>query len=298
LLHIKCVTTPLKECYSILGIIQPKFEASYFPKNNKSKMTQHYDIMSVNAVMLLASGYGYILTGHEPTGFFLLFLSLCNVIGIVVGRITDLENYRKQQESDMLDNDYEYDEDEDEEEEEQDVQEEPEVEEEDEEEPEHEDDEAEVEDEPPLDESDVHYCGSEECGEEITNLEGAGLCAGCGLVYYCNTECQRADWKAGHKLICDRNTSISDDSSSESVGDALPAAEPEPVAEPVAEAAPEAPVEATPEVIPEASDEAPSEPIAEATPEPPKLPVYPLKFRAPPPPPPPPSATKPVGFSV
>jgi len=244
-------------------------------------MTQHYDIMSVNAVMLLASGYGYILTGHEPTGFFLLFLSLCNVIGIVVGRITDLENYRKQQELDMLDSDYEYDEDEDEEEEE-DLQDEPEVEEE--EEPEHEDDEAEVEDEPPLDESDVHYCGSEECGEEITNLEGAGLCAGCGLVYYCNTECQRADWKAGHKLICDRNTSLSDDSSSESVGDTVPAVQPVVETDPVTESVAEPSAEAVVEAIPE------------ATPEPPKLPVYPLKFRPPPPPPPP--ADKPVGFSV
>jgi hypothetical protein len=254
-------------------------------------MTQHYDIMSVNAVMLLASGYGYILTGHEPTGFFLLFLSLCNVIGIVVGRITELENYRKQQESDMLDNDYEYDEDED-----QDVQEEPEVEEEEEEEPDHED-EAEVEDEPPLDESDVHYCGSEECGEEITNLEGAGLCAGCGLVYYCNTECQRADWKAGHKLICDRNTSLSDDSSSESVGDAVPAAEPEPLAEPVVEVEPV--VECVAEPVTAVEPVVAVEPVPEPKPEEAaKLPVYPLKFRAPPPPPPPPSATKALGFVV
>lgn len=242
-------------------------------------MTQHYDIMSVNAVMLLASGYGYILTGHEPTGFFLLFLSLCNVIGIVVGRITDLENYHKQQESDMLDSDYEYDE----EEEEEDLQDEPEVEEEEEEEADHED-EAEVEDELPLDESDLHYCGSEECGEEITNLEGAGLCAGCGLVYYCNTECQRADWKAGHKLICDRNTSISDDSSSGSVGDAVPAVQPVVETDPVTEPSLEPSAEAVDESSPE------------ATPEPPKLPVYPLKFRAPPPPPPP--ADKPIGFSV
>lgn len=242
-------------------------------------MTQHYDIMSVNAVMLLASGYGYILTGHEPTGFFLLFLSLCNVIGIVVGRITDLENYHKQQESDMLDSDYEYDE----EEEEEDLQDEPEVEEEEEEEADDED-EAEVEDELPLDESDLHYCGSEECGEEITNLEGAGLCAGCGLVYYCNTECQRADWKAGHKLICDRNTSISDDSSSESVGDAVPAVQPVVETDPVTEPSLEPSAEAVDESSPE------------ATPEPPKLPVYPLKFRAPPPPPPP--ADKPIGFSV
>jgi hypothetical protein len=267
-------------------------------------MTQHYDIMSVNVVMLIASGYGYILTGHEPTGFFLLFLSLCNVIGIVVGRITELENYRKQQESDMLDNDYEYDEDE---EEEENLQEEPEVEEE-EEEPDHVD-EAEVEDEQPTEESDVHYCGSEACGEEITNLEGAGLCAGCGLVYYCNTDCQKLDWKAGHKLICDKNTSISDDSSSESVGDTVP--EPklveEPVPEPVVvtEVVPVAVTEVVPEPVaePEPVEEpapapAPA-PVPEAVPEPPKLPVYPVKFRPPPPPPPPPSgSSKTLGFIV
>jgi len=260
-------------------------------------MTQHYDIMSVNAVLLLGSGYCYILTGQEPTGFFLLFLSLCNVIGIVVGRITDLENYRKEHEYEMLDIEGEYDEDEDED---QDVQEEPEVEEE--EEPDHVD-EAEVEDEQPTEESDVHYCGSEACGEEITNLEGAGLCAGCGLVYYCNTDCQKLDWKAGHKLICDKNTSISDDSSSESVGDTVP--EPklveEPLPEPVTEVVPVAVTEVVPEPVAEPVPAPEPVPVAtpEAVAEPPKLPVYPVKFRPPPPPPPPPSgSSKTLGFIV
>ena len=28
------------------------------------------------------------------------------------------------------------------------------------------------------------------------------LCARCHAVWYCSSECQRADWKAGHKRVC------------------------------------------------------------------------------------------------
>ena len=149
-------------------------------------MSQHYDSLTVNAVLLMASGYGYMLTGQQPTSLFLLFLSLFNVGSILPTRVKDLERIRKEQE--MLED----------EEQEQEQEQEEEQEEEEEEEQEH-------EDAQPTEQSDVHYCGSEACGEEITNLAGAGLCAGCGLVYYCDTVCQRADWKAGHKLICDKN---------------------------------------------------------------------------------------------
>jgi len=156
-------------------------------------MYQHYDILSVNAVLLLVTGYGYMIMGQPNTGATLLFLSLCNVVGIITRRIADLERQRKEMEL-LADIEDEYaeaeeadagadadDEQEEEEEEQEDAQ-------------------------PPL--TDVHYCGSKQCGAEITNLNGAGLCAGCGLVYYCDTNCQRADWKAGHKLVCDRNTSV------------------------------------------------------------------------------------------
>ena len=156
-------------------------------------MSQHYDILSVNAVLLLATGYGFVIAGQQNTGMFLLLLFLCNVVGLVMKRIADLERQRKEMEllADIEDEaaavaDAEADEEEEEEEEET---------------------EDEQEDaQPPV--TDAHYCGSEQCGAEITNLDGAGLCAGCGLVYYCDTTCQRADWKAGHKLVCDRNTSV------------------------------------------------------------------------------------------
>ena len=267
-------------------------------------MSQHYDIMSFNAVMLLASGYMYVITGEEPSGFFLLFLSLCNVIGIIVGRLTDLETYRKEREM-LEDMEGEYDEDEDYEDKPDDEHEEVEEEEEEEEEPE--DDEPNLEDQL-IDESDVHYCGSEECGEEITNLEGAGLCAGCELVYYCNTDCQKADWKAGHKLVCDRNTSVSNDSASESVNDTVAKLVAETVDEIVDELVAETLAESVAETLAESVAETLAEAVVEPTPIPEpteQLPVYPTKFLPPPPPirqappPPPPSDTsKPVGFDV
>ena len=156
-------------------------------------MYQHYDILSVNAVLLLASGCGYMIVGQQNTGAVLLLLSLCNIVGMITRRIADLEQQRKEMEL-LADIENEA---EDEAEDEAEA----------EEEEEEEEEEAEQEDaQPPV--TDVHYCGREQCGTEITNLNGAGLCAGCGLVYYCDTVCQRADWKAGHKLVCDRNTSV------------------------------------------------------------------------------------------
>eukprot|EP00980_Cylindrotheca_fusiformis_P009384 scaffold2049_cov108-Cylindrotheca_fusiformis.AAC.10 len=28
------------------------------------------------------------------------------------------------------------------------------------------------------------------------------LCGGCNFMHYCSRDCQRADWKKGHKLFC------------------------------------------------------------------------------------------------
>ena len=259
-------------------------------------MFQHYDILTVNAVLLLSTGYGYIILGHQPTALFLLFLSLCNVIGILVGRVKDLERVRKEQE--MLDDDTEEEQHEVADEEEEEEQE-PDAD--DEAEAEAEAEEASAEEDVETRPVDVHYCGSEACGEEITNLSGAGLCAGCGLVYYCDTECQRADWRAGHKLVCDRNTSTENASEPVDQEDEI-VAEPvvaEPVVEPVAEVV--APESAP---VPEAAVE-PVPVVAEKTlellrPPPISIPPPPPDFAQmyPPPPPPPAARKKDIGFLV
>ena len=236
-------------------------------------MSQHYDILTVNAVLLLSSGYGYILSGQQPTGLFLLFLSLCNVVGILVGRVKDLERIRNEQQ--MFDDEQEEEEQEEEQEEEKehDADDEQEQEEEQQEE-EQEEEEQEQEDAQPTEQSDAHYCGSEACGEEITNLAGAGLCAGCGLVYYCDTVCQRADWRAGHKLICDKNVAT----------ESLPESVDEEVVEQVSA------VEAAPAVDTPALETVPE--VAEV------LPAAPVEPKLPPPPPLPPAPRKDMGFIV
>ncbi|KAH7052406.1 hypothetical protein B0J12DRAFT_72628 [Macrophomina phaseolina] len=37
------------------------------------------------------------------------------------------------------------------------------------------------------------------CGK----VEGTKRCAGCGVVRYCGRECQRADWRRGHRRVCE-----------------------------------------------------------------------------------------------
>jgi len=32
--------------------------------------------------------------------------------------------------------------------------------------------------------------------------EGSNICAKCKKVHYCGKDCQRKDWKSGHKEIC------------------------------------------------------------------------------------------------
>jgi chemotaxis protein histidine kinase CheA len=231
-------------------------------------MSQHYDILTVNAVLLLSSGYGYIVSGQQPTGLFLLFLSLFNVGSILLARVQDLERIRKEEL--MFDEEEDEDQEEEQQEDDTNANADDEAEEEEEEEQEQEQ-EQEQEDAQPTEQSDAHYCGSEACGEEITNLSGAGLCAGCGLVYYCDTVCQRADWKAGHKLICDKNVAT----------ESLPESVDEETVEQVSA------VEATPAVDTPALETVPE--VAEVLPVEPKLP---------PPPPLPPAPRKDMGFIV
>ena len=233
-------------------------------------MSQHYDILTVNAVLLLSSGYGYIVSGQQPTGLFLLFLSLFNVGSILLARVQDLERIRKEEL--MFDDDE--DEDEDEEQEEEQQEDDANANADDEAEAEEEEEEQEQEDAQPTEQSDAHYCGSEACGEEITNLAGAGLCAGCGLVYYCDTVCQRADWRAGHKLICDKNVAT----------ESLPESVDEETVEQVSA------VEATPAVDTPALETVPE--VAEV------LPAAPVEPKLPPPPPLPPAPRKDMGFIV
>lgn len=228
-------------------------------------MYQHYDILSVNAVLLLASGCGYMIVGQQNTGAVLLLLSLCNIVGMITRRIADLERQRKEMEllAD-IENEEEAEEEAEEEEEEE---------------------EAEQEDaQPPV--TDVHYCGREQCGTEITNLNGAGLCAGCGLVYYCDTVCQRADWKAGHKLVCDRNTSVH---SADVEADTEAVVEQQQEQEQEQQQEQEHEQEQEQEQEQEHEQEHEQETVATLPPEPEKfLPPPPL----PPPPPPPPHVTK------
>ena len=297
-------------------------------------MYEHYDILTVNAVVLLSTGYAYILSGHQPIGFFLMFLSLCNLVGILVGRVKDLEQMRNEHLLRQLDEEEEEEEEEEEDELENNADDEQEEEDEDEEEEEEEDEDEEQEDvetrpvddaqptddtQPaePVDETDVHYCGSEVCGAEITNLAGAGLCAGCELVYYCDTDCQRTDWKAGHKLICDKNTpnvlppspdesvsaQTSETVSDEQVTEVTEMTEvvPEPVAEPLVEPLPVSVPEPVPEPVVEPPPVSVPEPTLESLrpppiviPPPPSLPPPPLL----PPPPPATRSKRETGFFV
>ena len=37
---------------------------------------------------------------------------------------------------------------------------------------------------------------------EVCGVLTQSLCKGCRKVYYCNVQCQKIDWKNGHKRIC------------------------------------------------------------------------------------------------
>jgi len=42
------------------------------------------------------------------------------------------------------------------------------------------------------------YCKNTDCGLKV--------CSSCALVSYCSKECQKQDWKRGHKTVCFKNT--------------------------------------------------------------------------------------------
>ena len=50
-----------------------------------------------------------------------------------------------------------------------------------------------------------NVCDNAQCssfeGEDTPKMQ---KCAGCGVVRYCSPECQKVDWKAGHKAECKR----------------------------------------------------------------------------------------------
>ena len=47
-------------------------------------------------------------------------------------------------------------------------------------------------------------CALDSCGAPVSRATaGVGVCARCLLALYCDRDCQRADWKAGHKVRCE-----------------------------------------------------------------------------------------------
>ncbi|OMP84884.1 Ubiquitin carboxyl-terminal hydrolase 18 [Diplodia seriata] len=57
--------------------------------------------------------------------------------------------------------------------------------------------------------------GCKVCGSEPEG--GAKRCAGCGVVRYCGRECQRGDWRAGHKRVCATYAELVEDGRMEEV---------------------------------------------------------------------------------
>ena len=181
------------------------------------------DIMGVIAAVSSLAGYVCMFQGSNVFGVNLLLLSLFCICILTLDKIHMLEQKFKEEYDHLSDN--EEDEEQDEEHEEHE---------------EHEEETEQEEDQSDDDDATPHYCGEETCGRRITSDMIAGLCAGCNLVYYCNSECQKLDWNSGHKLVC--NPKPSENSSAE-------VNEPEVL---------EAPVEAPVEVPQEASIELPS----------------------------------------
>ena len=143
------------------------------------------DSMGVIAALSSLAGYVCMFQGLNVYGVNLLVLSLFCICMLTLDKIHMLEQKFKE----------EYDHSSDNEEEE-------ETEEETEQEEEIEQEEEEIEQDEEDEEEELHYCGEETCGHMITDDMIAGLCAGCNLVYYCNSDCQKKDWNSGHKLVC------------------------------------------------------------------------------------------------
>ena len=163
-----------------------------------------FDSMGVIAVVSTLAGYVCMFQGSNLYGVNLLVLSLFCICILTLDKIHMLEQKFKEEYDHSSDNEEE----ETEQDEETEQEEETEQDEETEQEEEHvEDEETEQEEEQEdedeeEEEEELHYCGEETCSRMITGDMIAGLCAGCNLVYYCNSDCQKLDWNSGHKLVC------------------------------------------------------------------------------------------------
>jgi hypothetical protein len=163
---------------------------------------------------------------------------------------------------------------------------------------------------------DEHYCAEETCCKQITSNSGAGKCARCNLVYYCDQECQKKDWKAGHKLVCQSKEEVLDEDIPVVEPTTSPNVEPLPevtAVEPVVAQVSELPVTDVPVVEPPVTDVPVVEPPVTASelvdltaPDPIPTPITELpapiekklKTTIPPPPPPRPYLPPPPPFSI
>lgn len=171
------------------------------------------DLLMLNSVGFLGGGFVTYLMGKQNEGAAMLCISVAIMIGFVHIRINMLEKQRLEMEEYIALQDEEtseddLDEDAPEEEEGAPEEEEDNSEESSEDAPQNPPEEGVYADDEASDDKELgepeesHYCAEETCGARIAPDAVAGICAGCSLVYYCNRDCQKKDWKAGHKLIC------------------------------------------------------------------------------------------------
>jgi len=257
------------------------------------------DLLILNSVGFLGGGFTTYLLGKQNEGMAMFCISVACMIGFVRLRINMLEKQRLEMEEYISSQDDDEEEDAPEDDEEEEESEAPH-----EDTPEegiHADDEA--SDDKDLGEpEESHYCAEETCGARIAPDAVAGICGGCSLVYYCNRECQKQDWKAGHKLICNPKLPILHLSPIVSDDEDGPVTQPVHVAEPVAEPLPLPVPVAEPEPVAEPVVEPVAEPLPVPQVLPPPLPTVTIngsKVTLPPPPPPPSSRKVPsMGFIV
>jgi hypothetical protein len=270
----------------------------------------------LNSVGFLGGGFTTYLLGKQNEGMAMFCISVACMIGFVRLRINMLEKQRLEMEEYIASQD-EDDEEISEDDEEEDAPEEDAPEDDAPEDDAPEDDAPEDDapeegihaDDEASDDKDVgepeesHYCAEETCGARIAPDAVAGICAGCSLVYYCNRDCQKKDWKAGHKLICNPKlpilhlSPIVSDDEDETVVKPVIEPEPVPVVEPVVESVVEPVVEPVP--VPVVQDVPVVEPVSQVVAPPPTVTINGSKVTLPPPPPPPSSKKLPsIGFIV
>jgi hypothetical protein len=171
------------------------------------------DIFILNGAALLMASYLGTTQDSCIAPLVLIALYIYITVTYAILSVRDIEDKLNQHiDATTEQEDYEEEEDVEEEVEDKDVEEEDAPEEEEEDAPEEEDDEEEEDDtlsdspqnglHPHTEAEDEHYCAEETCCKQIASNSGAGKCARCNLVYYCDQECQKKDWKAGHKLVC------------------------------------------------------------------------------------------------